>query len=125
MSVDAWSPSGGASRTFRCQRDAGSTLHKIDFQAHALQYVPRMNLLPFDNLPSYAPRRFVPQDFDLGDWKQIEPLFDELEARAAQSQTLPDFEQWILDGGELSAALDEEGSKRYIAMTCHTDNAEA
>ncbi len=31
----------------------------------------------------------------------------------------------ILDGGELSAALDEESSKRYIAMTCHTDNADA
>ena len=26
---------------------------------------------------------------------------------------------------ELIAALDEESSRRYIAMTCHTDSAEA
>src|SRR5208283_4905234 len=26
---------------------------------------------------------------------------------------------------ELNAAIDEESSMRYIAMTCHTDNAEA
>jgi oligoendopeptidase F len=30
-----------------------------------------------------------------------------------------------VDSGELAAALDEEGSKRYIAMTCHTDNSDA
>ncbi len=84
-----------------------------------------MNLLPFEHLPAYAPRRFVPPDIDLGDWKQIEPLFDQLETRASQAQTVSELESWILDGGEVSAALDEEGSKRYIAMTCHTDNAEA
>jgi oligoendopeptidase F len=31
----------------------------------------------------------------------------------------------LLDAGELSAALDEERARRYIAKTCHTDNAEA
>ena len=35
------------------------------------------------------------------------------------------FENWLLDCGELTAALDDEGSRRYIAMTCHTDNPEA
>ena len=35
------------------------------------------------------------------------------------------LESWILDSGELNAALDEEGTKRYIAMTCHTDSPEA
>lgn len=84
-----------------------------------------MNLLPFDQLPVHTPRRFVPAHADLGDWNQVAPLFDQLEARAPGCKTVPQFEQWILDGGELSAALDEEGSKRYIAMTCHTDNSEA
>ena len=36
-----------------------------------------------------------------------------------------DLERWLLDWSELNAALDEESTKRYIAMTCHTDNAEA
>lgn len=84
-----------------------------------------MNLLPFDKLPQYEPRRYVPDGIDLGNWEQIGPLFDYLDLRGPQAQTVVEFEQWILDGGELSAVLDEEASKRYIAMTCHTDNAEA
>lgn len=84
-----------------------------------------MNLLPFKELPAHKPRRFVPAEINLGDWNQIVPLFDKLEQRAKDLKTLADFEQWILDGGELGAALDEESSKRYIAMTCHTDNVDA
>jgi oligoendopeptidase F len=84
-----------------------------------------MNLLPFKSLPAHKPRRFVPKDANLGDWAQIAPLFEQLEARAPQCQSLKDFEHWLIDWSELSAALDEEASRRYIAMTCHTDNAEA
>src|SRR5690348_11865421 len=84
-----------------------------------------MNLLPFDSLPAHKPRRFVPEQIDLGDWAQIAPLFETLESRAAECKSLSDLEKWVLDWGELSAALDEESSKRYIAMTCHTDNPQA
>src|SRR5262245_2564879 len=84
-----------------------------------------MNLLPFDTLPVYKPRRFVPEKIDLGDWDKIAPLFDQLESRAAQCGTVEEFERWLLDWSELGAALDEESSRRYIAMTCHTENAEA
>jgi oligoendopeptidase F len=84
-----------------------------------------MNLLPFAKLPAYQPRTFVPPTLDLGDWPQIAPLFDRLETRAAQCQSAADLERWLLDWSELSAALDEESSRRYIAMTCHTDNAGA
>jgi len=84
-----------------------------------------MNLLPFGKLPAHKARTFVPQTIDLGDWPQIAPLFDQLEKRAAQCQSVADLERWLLDWSELTAALDEESSRRYIAMTCHTDNAEA
>ena len=84
-----------------------------------------MSLLPFGKLPAYKPRRFVPVNIDLGDWSQLAPLFGQLETRAAQCKSTADLEHWLLDWGELSAALDEESSRRYIAMTCHTDNAEA
>ena len=70
-------------------------------------------------------RRFVPACVNLGDWGQLAPLFDLLEQRAAACSTVAAFEQWLLDWSELSAALDEEGSKRYIAMTCHTEDADA
>ena len=84
-----------------------------------------MNLLPFGKLSPTKPRSFVPATIDLGDWPQIAPLFDQLEVRAAQATSVAAFEKWLLDWCELSAALDQEGSCRNIAMTCHTDNAEA
>ncbi len=84
-----------------------------------------MNLLPFENLPVHTPRAFVPADCNLGDWSALEPLFDRLEAAAGEIASVEDLEGWIHDWGELSAALDEESSKRYIAMTCHTDSEEA
>jgi oligoendopeptidase F len=84
-----------------------------------------MNLLPFQNLPVAKPRRFVPASVDWSDWSQISPLYDQLEARAAACKTVADFEQWLLDWSELDAALDQDSSERYIAMTCHTDSPEA
>src|SRR5206468_1742825 len=63
--------------------------------------------------------RFVPAAIDLGDWVQIAPLFDRLDA------PIGNLEQWLRDWSELSAALDEESTRRYIAMTCHTDDPEA
>jgi oligoendopeptidase F len=84
-----------------------------------------MSLLPFGKLPAFAPRQFVPAEAGLGDWAQLSPLFDQLEARAARCSSVEDFERWLLDWGELSAAIDEESSRRYIAMTCHTDDAGA
>jgi oligoendopeptidase F len=84
-----------------------------------------MNLLPFGKLSAHRPRKFVPQDIDLGDWLQIAPLFDRLERRAAEANNSAELERWLLDWSELNAALDEEASRRYIAMTCHTDNADA
>ena len=84
-----------------------------------------MNLLPFDSLPAHKPRRFVPEQIDLGVWEQIAPLFEQLQSRAGECKNLSELDQWVLDWGELSAALDEESSKRYIAMTCHTDNSDA
>ncbi len=84
-----------------------------------------MSLLPFDTPPAHKPRRFVPAHIDLGDWGQIAPLFDALTANGPAAKTTVELERWLLDWSELSAVLDEESSKRYIAMTCHTDDPEA
>lgn len=66
------------------------------------------------------PRRFVPADADMGDWARIEPLFDALDRRPID--TREQMEAWLLEISELSACLSEEGSKRYVAMTCQTDD---
>ncbi len=66
------------------------------------------------------PRRFVPATADMGQWGQIEPMFEVLDARPLE--TAEQLEQWILDGGELAACLSEEYHKRYVAMTCQTND---
>jgi oligoendopeptidase F len=84
-----------------------------------------MDLLPFKELPPYKRRQLVPEKIELGNWGQIQPWFERLESRAERISTPGEMEKWLLDWSELSAALDEESTRRYIAMTCHTDNTEA
>lgn len=84
-----------------------------------------MSLLPFGELPVHSPRQFVPQKLDFGTWTEIAPLFDALEVELTRGRTAAELETALLHWSELLAALDEESSKRYIAMTCHTDNPEA
>lgn len=66
------------------------------------------------------PRRFVPDETDLGDWQQVEPLFQRLLDQ--QLESVEDLERWLLDESELSACLSEERSDRYIAMTRDTED---
>jgi oligoendopeptidase F len=84
-----------------------------------------MSLLPFGTLPPCRPRRFVPASAELGDWAQIAPLYGELEAKAGRCVTAADLESWLLDWSELAAALHEAAARRYIAMTCQTEDLEA
>ncbi|HET9869480.1 MAG TPA: M3 family oligoendopeptidase, partial [bacterium] len=75
-------------------------------------------MAPLDTrtLPHEFPRRYVPAELDLGHWPSLEPLFGELEARALPSAA--DLEKWLSDLLELEEVLDEEGSARYVRMTC-------
>lgn len=90
-----------------------------------IRKLPSMKLLSFENLPAYKPRRFAPDTLDLGEWTQVAPLFAQMEARGTACGTVEALERWLVDWSELTAALDEELSRRYIAMTCHTDNIAA
>jgi oligoendopeptidase F len=101
------------------------SLPKAFFISDDLPILSPMHLLPFEDLPAHKARRFVPKQIDLGDWAQIAPLFDRLEERASRCKSAASLEKWLLDWSELTAALDEESSKRYIAMTCHTDSPAA
>jgi len=66
------------------------------------------------------PLRWVPKNLDFDDWKQLEPLFDELEKNAKTR----DLRAWLQDWSEFESAWNEESSRRYVAMTCDTENAE-
>jgi oligoendopeptidase F len=79
-------------------------------------------VLEFTRLPKSYPRRFLPQNADMGDWAQIEPLLDNLEHRSLKNAQ--ELEQLLLDFSELASAIYEEGAARRIRMTCQTDNEE-
>ena len=68
------------------------------------------------------PRQYVKTGDTLAEWDEIEPYFNELEARDIGS--VLDLNQWLLDCSALQAAIDEVGADRYVKMTCRTDDAE-
>ena len=69
------------------------------------------------------PRRsFVPQDLDVSDFSQLEPLYLSLLERPVECPA--DLDRWLLDVSELVAVVDEYGTRRYIDKSCHTDDPE-
>ena len=79
-----------------------------------------MVLLNARTLPHPFLRRFVPREAHLGDWETVEKIFQELQNRNLSSSV--DLERWLQDLGEFQDCLNEEGSIRYIRMTCKTDD---
>ena len=68
------------------------------------------------------PRTFVPAELDASDFKQIEPLYQQLLSRPVD--TVEQLEKWLADASELISVVDEYGSRKYIDKSCHTDDAE-
>src|SRR5687768_3426368 len=76
---------------------------------------------PTGKQTSTPPRRtFVPRDFDVADFAQIEPLYRALLDRSVD--TPEQLDKWLRDVSELTSAIDEYGSRRYIDKSCHTDD---
>ncbi len=66
--------------------------------------------------------RVLDAGIDLGDWSSVEGYYRDLGNQSLSS--VEALEAWLLDLSELDAWLDEEGSVRYVEMTCQTDDAE-
>ncbi len=81
-----------------------------------------MPLLDPQKLPRDFPRHYVPPGTDLGDWESVKSLFMELLDRPLSSP--PGLKQWLKDLGEFMDNLNQEGSLRYVRMTCQTDDPE-
>ncbi|SIO67646.1 oligoendopeptidase F [Singulisphaera sp. GP187] len=73
-------------------------------------------------VPQSFPRRWLPADAELTTWEQIEPWYRRLLDQPIESSA--ELEQWLFAVGELNAAVGQVGTKRYVAMTCQTDDPE-
>jgi len=63
-------------------------------------------------------RSFVPQDFTVTTWENLEPFFKTLLEREINSSA--DLEQWLKDTSEIEAVISEDACWRQIKMTCDT-----
>jgi oligoendopeptidase F len=74
----------------------------------------------------YAPElflhRWLPNEAEFKTWEQIEPWYRQLLGRRIESPE--ELEAWLFDLGELNGAVSQEGVRRYVAMTCQTDDPE-
>src|SRR3954447_11125125 len=73
-------------------------------------------------VPDTFPRQWLPSGTELKTWEQIEPWYQRLLEREITSAA--ELETWLRDMGELNGAVSQEGVKRYVAMTCQTDDPE-
>jgi len=67
-------------------------------------------------------RTFLPKDFTIEKWEDVEQFFIELEQREINSKE--NFKKWLLDQSELEAVLEENFAWRYIKMTINTKDEE-
>ncbi len=65
-------------------------------------------------------RHFIPADFTVTDWQNLEPFFKDLLERDIKSSE--ELEQWLADLSELEAVVSEDACWRQIRMTCDTEN---
>ena len=71
-------------------------------------------------VPKVFHHQWLPENLELKTWDQIEPWYQKLMAEPID--TVADLERWLTAAGELNAAVGEEGTERYVAMTCQTDD---
>src|ERR1700688_4355262 len=67
-------------------------------------------------------RHFLPEDFAITTWQNLEPYFIDLVQREIRSAD--DLEKWLKDQSELEAVVSEDACWRQIKMTCDTENKE-
>ena len=67
-------------------------------------------------------RNFVPSNYAITTWNELEPYFKDLLEREFNSPK--DLEKWLKDGSELEAVISEDACWRQIKMTCDTENKE-
>jgi len=66
------------------------------------------------------PRLFLPENFTVTTWENLEPYFKNLLDRPIDTRA--NLEKWLHDMSELEAVISEDACWRQIRMTCDTEN---
>jgi oligoendopeptidase F len=76
------------------------------------------------HLSRFHPRVYLPETLDLNNTAALDPVFDRLVASLAQASSAAALVQWLDAYDEVCAAISEDGTRAYIALTCQTDDPE-
>lgn len=68
-------------------------------------------------------RKFIPEEFEISKWEEIEPFFQELLDR--QINNTDELKNWFKDQSEFESVMSENLAWRYIKMTCDTSDKSA
>lgn len=67
-----------------------------------------------------TPRQFIPEQFKLEQWEELQPFFEDLKNRTIETES--EFHRWLNDLSEIQAVISEEACWKQIKMTCDTEN---
>lgn len=67
-------------------------------------------------------RSFLPENFKLTTWEELQPYFENLKSRELKSKD--ELVKWLTDISEVEAVISEDACWRQINMTCDTTNEE-
>jgi oligoendopeptidase F len=73
---------------------------------------------PNISAPAVKTRTYLPPDFRIENWEQLEPHYKELYERPVNSAA--ELQKWLRDRSELESVVSENLAWRYIRMTCDT-----
>lgn len=65
-------------------------------------------------------RNFLPQDFTIQTWSELQPYYDNLVAKDVSTKS--SFEEFLAQLSELESVVSEDLAWKYIKMTCDTTN---
>ena len=80
-------------------------------------------MLTLDPPKATTPRpTYLPTDFKVQDWAQLQPFYDELVERTIADAAA--LRRWLLDWNELDAVVGEDFAWRYVRMSQHSADQE-
>lgn len=75
------------------------------------------------DIPQKPARKFIPENLNLDNWSEVEPLLKDLAERKIDNKET--FNKWLLDRSEMEAVFAENVGRRYIKMTVNTKDEDA
>lgn len=75
------------------------------------------------DIPQKPVRKFIPENLNLDEWNEVEPLLKDLAERNISTKS--EFNKWLLERSEMEAVFAENVGRRYIKMTVNTKDDQA